>query len=408
MKQNTQRMLKTPLAIAILAATLSTNSWAISTQQLLQNIISHLPEQQLSQGFTQTQQALQQNQNALFPESPALIVTHENDALTGSEEIQNWEVGVEATLWRSEQKQGLKALSEANQQQQQALQAVLALKGSGTLRQILAAVQQAQVELLTAQQQLVQTQQLTQMIDTRVQIGASPKLDRLLAQKSVIEAKQALIQAESNLNTAISTYQQWTGTTELPEQYQETLAKVETPNWWLQHPKVQQLQAEIAALQAQKQQIKGERKNPIQLYAGLNRETSKNSSANTKLVVQVTLPLGENALNQMSLAEQSQALLTQQSALHNLERQLKIQKIQAEEQVKQAQQQAQLAKAQLSLAKQTLQMAKQSYQAGETGIQNLLVSQQQLLNAQKKYQMSQIKTQQAIAQFNQVLGVTFQ
>jgi len=397
-----------PLWLAIITASFSHNSWSISTQQLLKNVYSNLPEQQLFQGFSQTQQALQQNQQAFFPESPNLILNHQNDALTGNGNLQNWEIGLEATLWPSGQKQNLQAQKRANQQQQQALQATLNLKASNILRQLIANLQQAQTKQQMAQQQLTQTQQLAQMIEQRVKIGASPKLDSLLAQKSVLEAQQALIQTKSQLKSALKTYQKWTQTPQLPDNYQEKLASPQSQDWWLQHPEIQHIQAQIAKLQAQKQQIKSKAKNPIQAYVGLNRESSKDGTANTSLILEITLPLGKNPVNQIELAEHSQTLFALKAELKQRIQQLKIQKIQADAQVRQLQQQTQLAKQQLQLAQETLKMAKQSYQAGETGIQNLLISQQQYIDAEKHYQMRQIQTQQAIAQFNQIIGVHLQ
>lgn len=394
-------------SLIISALCFSPSLWAVDTSTVLAKIQQKLPESQQVKSLQKSASELRNSQTGWFSEAPTLRVEHENDALTGSENIQNWKLGIEAPLWKAKQKKGVQQLEKSYQQQSQALQKGLNLKASDTLRQLLAQIFKAQVGIQSAQLQLLQTQQTAEMIRLRVQTGASPQLDQLLSEKAVLEAKQSLITAKTQYNAALATYQQWSGQTELPTNYQEpNPLQTRSDQWLSQHPSLLELKAKIEQAQAKRTLTLAEKKNPIALSASTIYESAKGVPSNTRLALGVAIPLGDNPAAQSSLVEANQSIAELTSQLTQLKTQLRIQKSQAEQALNQAKQQFKLAKQQLELSKRTLAMAKQSYQAGETGIQNLLTSQKQHLNAQQNYQLRQLQIQLATAQYNQALGVT--
>lgn len=370
-----------------------------SFDQLLQGYIQQQPQQKTLAGLQQLQAAQKNQANSWIAGDVNLIVHHENDALTDSNDSNNWEVGVQFPIWLPSQKQGATELANISYQNLPIEQAYLNWLASGALRQLLWEYQVAQAEVEVTQDALSISEQLLATIQKQVSLGENPLIDGVLAEQAHLNHKVALIKQQADVDIAKQAYKKWTGFNELPESIFESKAFVDIEH----HPEIQQLQAQLSLSKVGLKQIETQKSGQPSLYFGALKDRVQNQS-DTSLVMEVAIPLGINTDFGVKKAEQQLQIQRQQASVDQAAQTIVLKQQQALQQLSQLQQSIELTNQQQVLAEQAFEMSLKAYKLGAIGVQSLLLIQQQANDSKRNAILAQHQFGQATANYNQISG----
>jgi len=389
-------------SLSIILSAMTTTAFATNYTDLLQAVISKQPEQISLTGLQTVEEQMNDSANQWFPGQTNLVVAHENDGLTGNLDKQKWQVGVEVPLWLSGQKMAQEKMAQSYSNLQAKQNVYLRWQASAQLRDLVWQYRSETVQKDIAQQRVTQIKNLEGLIVQLVEAGEKPKIDALLVQKTRLLAEQNLLEKGSNFTTAQTSYQAWTNTTALPNSLLETLRDYSFEN----HPKLTQLTAEIELLTAEYLNVKSVRQdNPVLSLGGFH-EDDQSMEGNTSLYAQVSYPIGDNPSTSVEASQQHYEVLSKQAELERLKLELTNQIFAAEQAVQTSQKKLELLQDQVIISEQTLHLAQLTYQAGEATVQLLMNAQQALLESKLQQAMTQIEMAKAIAQRNQIAGVS--
>lgn len=361
-------------------------------------VASEQPQALQSQASQALAQAQKQQAQRWFPQGAEWRISHENDAMTGSEGIQNWELGIGFSLWAWGQREAQQGLADSYQQAQQDYQTLLKLDIAGVLRQAGWTLRETQVEVEMAEREWQVWLQLQQAVEQAVKSGDRPPLDAQLAKQAALQAQQTLIKAQFSQRQAQQQLAVW-GINQPLADLAETLSSAD----WQQHPALRWQQQLVNQAQAEQQIARSQLSGQPSLSVAAKQEQTNQMAANTGLVVELTLPFGQG--NQLALAKANHAQAEQQVSLAKLRRQLHQAWLQAQMQYELSQQQQTLLSQQIELNQSALIMAQRAYQAGETNLSELLRVQQQTLANQREAALAQVAVAKNLALLNQALGV---
>ena len=381
---------------------LSLPAHAATYSDLLKNVLANQPEQATLQGYDALESSASESKNSWFSGNTNLIISHENDSLTGDLDKQKWQIGAEVPLWLPGQRQSQKNLAVGFGELNTNQASVLKLQASALLRDLVWQYRQAQVKTEIAQQSVEQAQKLQKLINVLVSVGEKPKIDALLADKALLAAQSNLLMVENEFTTAQNRYQYWTKTNDLPKPLAEKLVKFDLDN----HPALNQLNAQLTVLNAEYQNLKATQKdNPVFSFGGF-QEDDQGMSPNTSLYAQISYPMGTNPTKKVGMAKHKTTVLQKEAEIKRFELELKNKLFAAEQKVIVSKQQLNLIDKEMQLAAQTLKLATQAYKAGESNIQTLVNAQQQFLDSKLQQALTQIELTTAIAHRNQIAGVS--
>ncbi|MEA3404758.1 MAG: TolC family protein [Pseudomonadota bacterium] len=375
------------------------NIAAPSFQQLLKAYIKNQPQQLTLKGLQQLQQAQKEQADSWIAGDVNVVLHHETDALTDDNDSQNWQVGAALPIRLPSQRNTMSDLAEVYQQRLPVETQYLNWLASEQLRQLIWALQTAQVEVEMAERSLSTSEQLLKTINKQVELGETAKIDAVLAEQNTLEDEAALLKTQSNLMAAQNAYQKWTGFKVLPESIAEVKATVDRD----QHPEIRKLTAQLILANTQLRQIESFKSGQPSVYFGAQQDQVAKQT-DSSLVMEVVIPLGMDSGFAVKKAEQRLQIQQNQAALNQAKQSLALEQQQAEHILFQQQQTIELTKQQLNLAEQALDMSFKAYKLGEISIQNLLQTQQQATEARRIDAMAQLKLGQAIANYNQISG----
>ena len=350
-------------------------------------------EAQQTWSQAQTQQA-----RRWFPQGGQWRIAHETDQMTGSQGIQNWEVGIGFSLWAWGQRQAQQDYAQFSQQGFELSQSLLKLDMAEVLREAAWNLRQAKAELEMAQREHQVWQQLTEGVSKAVRAGEKPQLDQKLAEQALLRSEANLAQTQAKLNQAQALLQSWGVDSEI-----EALTEPQAKEDWQNHPALIWQQNLAQQAQAKRRIAESEVSGQPSIELTAKQEEDDQTQANGALVLAFSMPFGEG--NRLALTDSLQNQTEQQVALATLKRQIHQAWLSADNNLKLARQQNGLAQKQVEMSRQTLVMARQSYQSGETNLTELLRVQQQTLFDERQAVLSSLDVQYQIARFNQALGV---
>ncbi len=394
------------LSLSALTLGFSVNAHAVSTTyiELLHQVEQQQPEKITAAGIQAVQAANQSLSQSWIAGDVTLKLHNETDTFTGDQETQTWAVGAEFPIWLPSHKNALESLSSSYQQQVTAQSTYLTWLASGKLRQLAWDYKKARIEVVATQTAVEQSLALQDKVQKKVEFGASPPLDLLLSQKTVLKQQALLSKAQSTLNIIQNQFQQWTQSAALPDSIIEVQQKALALE---NHPQLMWLKSYTEISQAKLQQEKALKTASPSIYLGAQNDKDTVVD-NTSLVFSVSIPLGLKSSNRVQIAEQQQAVLTQQAQLATALFELKQGLIAAEQGIESQQQGLRFAQQQNALDQKALVLAKQAYQLGASTIQELLLIQQQAMESQLNLELSHAQLGQAIAQYNQLMGYSLQ
>lgn len=340
-----------------------------------------------------------------LPTTPELSVSHRSDQWHADEGAREWEVELEAPLWRQGQRkaqaQSVGAEAGLLERQVRLLQWNLA----GELREQVWQLVEREAQLKTAQARVSTAEALQRDVERRVAAGDLAQADALLAQSETFAAGNELDDASLQVREAQQKLLLLSGQQQLPSPLQESPQSVTDLERVLQtHPRFQFVQQTRAAAIAE---VSVARQSQAPLSAGLlwaqNREALDDADRQS-VGVKVTLPLGAGARQRSTIAaaqaERVNAEAQAEQARREIEQGIEL----AKWAMQNSQRQREQAERQYAAAQQSLALSRRAFDAGELDLSSLLRLQQNTLEALEQRELKRIASERAVARFNQALG----
>ncbi|WP_029935071.1 TolC family protein [Thiomicrospira pelophila] len=387
-----------PQLFVFITLMLLSSAQAASLGEWVERLAQNQPEALRMEAQQAWAQAQTQQAKRWFPQGGQWRVAHETDQMTGSQGIQNWEVGVGFSLWAWGQRQAQQDYAQFSQQNSELSQSLLKLDMAEVLREAAWNLRQSKAELEMAQREHQVWQQLTEGVSKAVRAGEKPQLDQKLAEQALLRSEANLAQTQAKFNQAQALLQSWGVDSEI-----EALTEPQAKEDWQNHPALIWQRNLAQQAQAKRRIAESEVSGQPSIELTAKQEQDDQTQANGALVLAFSMPFGEG--NRVALADSLQNQTEQQVALATLKRQIHQAWLSADNNLKLARQQNGLAQKQVEMSRQTLVMARQSYQSGETNLTELLRVQQQTLFDERQAVLSSLDVQYQIARFNQALGV---
>lgn len=376
---------------------------ALSLREVLNATIKHRPQQAQLQSLQYDIQSKQALANSLFPQSPAISLYHQNDALGSGRNEQDFQAELELPLWLKSQRSARLKVAEMSVKHYEASQVGLAIQAAGLLRDVLWEIALTQNSLVLSQAKHESAIALQEKVSRSVSAGESAKTDLLLAQQETLLAAKNKLLAESEVMHARFRYKLLTGLDDLPKDYVEEKSQLtsfeDSPAWLEMLTKVQYAEQSRQLAQIEKKE------NMQVLINARSSQGAFDTQYNQSMGVRVRIPFNSSArtapltaVAEMRLGEalSERDLLSNalEAALHEADHNLEV-----------SEQELTIAEQHHTIAKESLRLAEKAYALGEHDLATLIRIKSQAFDAERSYRAMQLQRQWNIARYNQAVGV---
>ena len=341
--------------------------------------------------------------NAMLPSTPAVSLTHQNDAVGSGRGERDWQAELELPIWLPKQRDNRLKVAEASQSTASASRQSLKLQVAGQLREALWNIAFADNNLSLANNKLQLANKLRSDVDKRYQAGELAKTDAMLAEQETLRAEKEKLRAEAELMHARHRYYLLTGLRELPVSYEEKQSSLED---YSQSPIWLETQSKVGLAETERNLAQIESHENLQVL--LNVRSTKgafDNAANDSVGVKLRIPFGGEAKAAPlraaaeigvgnALSEREAMKYELETAMHEAEHNLSVSRAELV-----------LAGKQYAIAKESLRLAQKAFQLGETDLVSLLRVQAQTFEAERAFSTRQVQVQWDVARYNQTVGV---
>jgi len=254
-----------------------------------------------------------------------------------------------------------------------------------------------------------QSQRLFSLVQMRVEAGDASRLDLVLMQRNLSQARRKLVEAEGELEQAIKVARLWG--IDLDESTLAALAVPEVPSLaekevrLAEHPQYRWLQHRAAVALASGSVDLWSQRSSTELYLGSRHDALPGAPGDTALLVELRVPLGDNPDYQRAVAERDRERREREAALATTDRELRQKLVETREALVHWQTLLPLAREQYQAARKALALSVQSWQAGEIGLQELLIVQQQENDARLQLGLVEAGLSRRVHAFQQAAGI---
>lgn len=375
----------------------------LTLKDVVEKALPHYPNSQLLAAKKLEIAARLTHAKSFLPNSPSLMLRHQNDKLLSSRGEMEWEAGIELPIWLSGQRQAREAIAAVSAQNLGNYAQSVRLQLAGLVRDALWDIQLTQGLADIAKAKFDSARQLERDVEMRVQLGDLAKKDLLVAQTETLQAKTERINAEAGVQHAKFRFINLTGLQVIPAEFSESKSSKQdvTEN----HPALVEANGKIALSQEQRNLVNIEtRDNPKVLLGTRATRGAFDNKYNDSLGVTLTIPLSSETRNaparaaaEMHYAEQqvnlSQLKLLLAAAMHEAEHNLEVGEMQLE-----------VLNKQHNIAQQSLAVSRKAFQSGELDLSDYLRVQTQAFHAERTLKNQQIQQLWNTARFNQAVG----
>ncbi len=350
---------------------------------------------------------------ATFAGVSTINMTHQNDVLGSGNGLQEWEGSINMPLWLSGQKQLQQSLSEKMSVVLPAYQQKIKLDSSAKVRNLIWNVILADNSNQQAFQAWQTALKLEQDVAARVKAGEFAKTELLLVNTNAIELHSQFLLTQAELKHALKHYQQITGQSALPQDYEETLLIKSDSELSLdalveliqQHPdlKLQDLQIETLRTKQGLAQYDGSI-NP-NLSVGIRRERGNDDERFTNSIgLGISFALDNKVYRGPAMANAAKELADAEIIRQSLERELSSTLFAELHDLETKQAQLILAIEHDDTTQRYFSLQKRAFELGEIDLVNVLRSQELANKSHNRQQLLKIEIKQLIANINQASG----
>ncbi len=351
--------------------------------------------------------------NEMFADVSTINLTHQNDVLGSGNGLQEWEGSLNMPLWLSGQKQLQQSLSDKMSAVLPAYQQKIKLDASGKVRELIWKVILADNKQQQAFQAWQTALKLKQDVAARVKAGEFAKAELLLVNTNAIELHGQYLLTQAELKHALKHYQQITGQSTLPEDYEETLLIEPSADLSLdalveliqQHPDLALQDQQIETLRTKQglAQFDGA-VNPI-LSVGVRRERGNdNENFTNSIGLGISFALDSKVYRRPSMTNAAKELADAEIVRQILARELSLTLFAKLHDLETKQAQLLLAIENDETTQRYFSLQKRAFELGEIDLVDVLRTQALANKSHNRQQLLKIEIKQLIANINQASG----
>lgn len=371
--------------------------------ELLEKTFIRSPMQSALQSRDAIVSSKQTLARALLPASPAVVMSHQNDALASGRGEREWLAEMELPVWLPSQRDKRLKVADATSSSVLASRGSLKLQVAGALRETLWELAMSENSLVLATNKLEVANQLQRDVEKRFLAGELAKTEVMLVQQETLRAEQERIRAEAEVMHARHRYYVLTGLREIPADFaeqQSTLHDYQQSPIWLE------AQSKLDLAQTERELAQVESRENLQISFNMRSirggfDTLFNESVGVKLRIplggeQRAAPIKAAAEQNLgnALTEQATLQYALETAMHEAEHSLEVSRAELI-----------LADKQHKIAAESARLADKAFKLGETDLVSLLRVQARAFQSERVFTNQKIKVQWDIARYNQTVGV---
>ncbi len=347
--------------------------------------------------------ARQQAAGAFLSAPPSLNLSQRTDRFNTNQGLRESEASLALPLWNIGTRTATRAQVDADRTALTTEQLAGKLKLAGELRELIASVALARLELQLAQRKAQEAAMLMQDTQRRVKSGDSPRVDALQAEAAVRLADVQIVQASTALAQAVSQWQSLTGSSavSLPD----GLAPPALPNM-ADHPVLASANARARAAQARLKLAETDQRDAPELSVGVIRDRSSASDpALNSMRVAVRIPFGGTHRNAPRIAAARAELDVAQAELDAAERQITVEQATARDALQAAHTAERLATERAALSTEAQTLVAKAYRLGQSDLPTRLRTDNERFDAELALARARIESQRAVSRLNQSSGL---
>lgn len=402
--------ISTNLLLSVVLALGAVSAQAETWSALLDAAWQRTPETQALQAQQAVLAIDQEEARRWWPQAPALSVSHRSDQWQSDDGVREWELELEAPLWRNGQRRAQQHVVTANEEARLAQQALLRLTLAGALRKAVWTLVEREAQWRVDELRVQTADVLTRDVVRRVAAGELAQADALLAQSEAFAARNDKEASALETLQAQQALELLTGQRELPSPLSESIPSTR-PDINIQASALEQHPHLLAAKQAlsiARAEASLVRNSQAPVSAALSWAQTHESLDNADqhlLGLKVTVPLGAETRQRSAIASAQRAIVVADAQAEKARRAIKLQAELAQAALDNAQTQRDHAQKQYQAAEHSLRLSRRAFDAGELDLLSFLRLQQNTHQALAQRELKQIAYEKAIAAFNQAWGI---
>ncbi len=348
--------------------------------------------------------ALDNQSKSMWAADPSIKVNHYNDVLTGSNGLQEWEVGMELPIWLPGQKDAHQKTLTQQRSSVDASEPALKLEIAGIVRELVWNIALTKNRMEVAEQEWDVVKKLEEDVNKRVELGDLAQSDMILAQQESLSKEAAWRIASQEYRHAQHRYEMITGLNELPANYEEMMT--DDLSITFDHPALKELNEKVNYSAAQRDQIMLEKRGNPSLFIGTRHEKgTSNVGFDNAIGLSLSIPIGLSSYTTPKVTAAEVALSENRSEMELLHRELDIAIQDASRELAATVDQYEFARRQNQLSKRNLAMSRKAFSLGETGLIQLIRIQAQAFAAERNMHQKHLEVGLQTARLNQAKGI---
>lgn len=359
----------------------------------------------VTEAYLTEARALDRRASSFIAGNPVVSLHYQSDQTRTDQGFREWEGTLELPLWHLGQRSASRAVADSAAQAATAAGTVQRLTVAGAVRESLWGLAIAHERRTLAEQSLQSARQLEQDVAKRVKLGDLAKSDLLLARDETLNKQDEFYLADAEWQHAQKRYKMLTGLDQSPANFTEVLSDQTTIDD--HHPLLAETRARMEQAQAELRRVEKSSSDNTQLLVGTRRtRDTYNSDYVDSLGVGVRIPLGTSTHNGPQIAAANTAFAESRTRYQNTQRELELALHEAHHNLETLREQLQLADEQNTLMQESMRMARIAFRTGEIELAQLIRLQSRAFTAEQNLALRKLEVEQAIARYNQAIGVT--
>jgi len=376
----------------------------LSLHDVVEKTYQRNPRLKVMQARLKHVDALSISSQSFWASDPAFSVNHYNDVLTGSDGLQEWEVGMELPLWLPGQKAARQKSDEQHRLVVNALEPALKLEIAGIVRELLWSIALTKNRMSVAEQEWNVVKKLEKDVSKRVELGDLAQSDMILTQQESLSKEAAWRISNQEYHHAQHRYDMITGLNELPANFEEIVS--DDLSITIDHPSLKELHKKVTYSAAQRDRVMIEKRGNPTLFVGTRHERGTSDDGfDNAIGISLSMPLGLSAYTTPKITAAEIDLSENQSQMEILHRQLNMHIQDASRELSVTMEQYEFSRRQNVLSKRNLAVSRKSFSLGESSLFELIRIQAQAFNAERNMHQKHLKVGLQTARLNQAKGI---
>lgn len=376
----------------------------LSLNEVVEKTFQRNPQLMVLQARLQHADALRNKAQSLWADDPSVTIGHYSDRVHASEGLQEWEAGVDFSIWLPGQREARRQASERQRQLVGSSESSLKLHLAGIVREILWDISLRRNQVSVAEQEWNVVKKLEKDVKKRVELGDLARSDLILSQQESLSKEAAWRVAYQEYRHAQHRYDMVTGLSMLPKNIEEPVIKDLTIN--MDHPLLKESHDKVVKSTAERDLMIIEKRDNPSLFLGSRREKgASNEDYVDAIGISLNIPFGLESHSQPKLTKAEVSLSESRSQMEILHRELKMAIQDASRELSATTEQYGFAKRQNELSKKNLDMSRKAFALGETSLLELIRVQSQAFTIDRHMHQKHLEMGLQTARLNQAKGM---